>query len=236
MVEHSQTGASAPDETVVVPRKGKMEQASTLRQCALTRQKRPTNELIRFVKGPGDEIYPDLTCRLPGRGVWITADRKSIDKAVSTRAFARSLKERAAASSQLPETIDNLLAERAAQSLALANKAGLVTSGFDKVFGLIEQGKAVFLLHGQDAAAGGCDRLNRKFQASRSWPAATTAAFAGLTIGQLSLAIGRSNVVHAALKEGGAARRFMREAQRLADYRNGLDQPRPHGRTTEDQR
>ena len=70
------------------------ERDTPFRQCALTRSERPTGELIRFVAGPGDAIYPDLSRKLPGRGVWITADRASIAAAIKSRAFARSLKRK----------------------------------------------------------------------------------------------------------------------------------------------
>ena len=41
--------------------------------CALTRARRPKDELIRFVLGPDGTIVPDLKEKLPGRGVWLTA-------------------------------------------------------------------------------------------------------------------------------------------------------------------
>ena len=60
------------------------------RLCAVTREELPLDRLIRFVASPDDRIVADLACRLPGRGVWVTADRTLVAKAVKTKAFARS--------------------------------------------------------------------------------------------------------------------------------------------------
>ena len=223
MVEQEQAGVQTPGRRAVTPLKGSLEQGGPLRQCALTRIKRPTDELIRFVRGPGNQIYPDLSCRLPGRGVWISADRASIKKAISTGVFGRSLKSKIEVEEDLPEKIDNLLVKRVIESLSLANKAGLVVAGYDSVFSLIGQSKAVVLLHGEGAADSGRDRLDRKFVATRTTTSGSPLIFDGLTIEQMSLAIGRSNVVHAALKAGGATDRFEKEAQRMLRYHSGTE-------------
>ncbi len=221
MVEQNRTEAEASETFAVTPLKGKQEQGSPLRLCALTRTKKPIDELIRFVLGPDDKIYPDISRRLPGRGVWITANRHSLEKATTSGVFSRSLKQHANVPGNLAEELDKLLAQRVMDSLALANKAGLVVAGYDKVFSLIGQSKAVALVHGSAAAESGRDRLDRKFVATTGADRAPDLIFDGLTIDQISLAMGRSNVVHAALKAGGAAARFVREARRLANFRSG---------------
>jgi len=64
----------------------------SLRLCAATRAARSPDDLIRFVAGPDGTLVPDLARKLPGRGVWVTADRASLQQAIKTKAFARSLK------------------------------------------------------------------------------------------------------------------------------------------------
>ncbi|MGE0767316.1 MAG: RNA-binding protein [Hyphomicrobiaceae bacterium] len=57
-----------------------------------------------------------------------------------------------------------------------------------------------------------------------------------LTIQELSLALGRENVVHAAVIKGGAARYFLTEIQRLRRYRSRHPEPqagRPESSSTE---
>jgi len=196
------------------------------RQCAATRTERSISQLIRFVAGPDDQAVPDLACKLPGRGVWVTADRASILLAIKSRAFSRSLKRQIGIPDDLPDRIEQLLVKRAIEALSLANKAGEVITGFDKVAALIERGRATFLVHGRGAAAGGIEKLDRKMNtAFAAAPGHSGSIIADcLTVDQLSLAMGRSNVVHAALTGGGAAKRFAGEASRLVAYRNGVDE------------
>lgn len=44
-----------------------------LRRCIVTRERLPKERMIRFVVGPDRQIVPDLTARLPGRGIWLSA-------------------------------------------------------------------------------------------------------------------------------------------------------------------
>ncbi len=203
------------------------ERDTPFRQCALTRSERPTGELIRFVAGPGDAIYPDLSRKLPGRGVWITADRASIAAAIKSRAFARSLKRKVEVPEDLPELVERQLTQRAIEALALANKAGLVICGFDKINTLLERDRVAALSHGADAARDGCDKLDRKYRAIAAEHGYKPVIINILTIDEMGLAMGRSNVVHAALIPGGAAKNFIGRAEKLARYRSGVGLTQP---------
>jgi uncharacterized protein len=203
------------------------EAEGPLRLCALTRQERPVEDLIRFVAHPSGEIFPDLQRSLPGRGVWVSADKTSIEQAVRRNVFAKSLKRQVQVAPDLAEQIDTLLTRSAVQALALANKAGLVTMGFYQVDALIEKGKAALLLHGSDAADDGCGKLDRKFRAVARDLGIEAPIMSPFTIEQMSLAIGRSNVVHAALIHGGATEKVLCDAGRLERYRR-QQAPIPH--------
>ena len=191
------------------------------RLCAVTRQALDPALLIRFVADPEGSIVPDLARRLPGRGVWVTADKATVAQAVRANVFARGLKRSVKADPALPERVEQLLERRALEALALANKAGLVTTGFQQVDELVESGTAVALIQGADAAEGGREKLARKFAAVARAKGRQAAVVTSLSTEQLSLAMGRSNVVHAALIKGGAAARFLEEAERLIRYRSG---------------
>lgn len=191
------------------------------RLCALTREALDPSELIRFVADPDGAIVPDLARRLPGRGVWVKAEKASIAQAVRTNVFARSLKRPVKADASLSERVDHLVEKRVLEALAMAKKAGLVTTGFQQVDELVESGAAVILVQGSDAAEGGREKLARKFAAVARAKGRELALVTSLSTEQLSLAMGRSNVVHAALIQGGAATRFLEEAERLARYRSG---------------
>jgi predicted RNA-binding protein YlxR (DUF448 family) len=192
------------------------------RRCIVTREERPPSDLIRFVADPSGAIVPDLARKLPGRGVWVTADAKSIATAAQKNAFAKSLKRQVTVPPDLPQVVETLCLNRALQALSLANKAGLVSTGFEKVEALLQGGRAAALLHGSGAAPGGRRKLDSKFTAIQRDRGQTAIVVDWLTIEQMGLAIGRSNVVHAGLKQGGATNRFLREAERLRRYRSGL--------------
>lgn len=195
---------------------------ATVRLCAVARVERPLDDLIRFAASPDGEIVPDLARKLPGRGVWVTADRASVAAAVKGKAFAKSLKRQVSAPADLPDRIERLMLRRLEQALAIANKAGLIVFGFAKIDTELDKGQIVGLVHGSDAAPGGRDKLDRKHQASARADGRPAPIVALLTIEQISLAMGRSNVVHAGLTQGGATERVLSEAGRIERYRAGL--------------
>lgn len=219
----SKDGQMISGAAVKEPRDSRRRSAAAVRECALTRRERPISDLIRFVAGPGDKIYIDLNKKLPGRGVWITADRASIAAAAKYSAFSRSLKRKVSVSPDLSGQVEKQLRQRLRESLSLANKAGLLVTGFDKVSNAIERGDASIVLHGSDAAQGGRQKLDAKLYALNRAGVGSGSVIDCLTIDELSLAMGRPNVVHAALIAGGATDRFAVEADRLARFVTGLD-------------
>ena len=200
---------------------GTADAAAAERTCALTRRPLTPDDGLRFVAGPDGGIVPDVGRRLPGRGVWITLSRAAIAEAARKGAFQRSLKRPVTVPEGLADVVEALLVKRVVEALSLANKAGLVTTGFTKVEIAVQRGDCAFLLHAGDAAADGVEKLDRKFSArlAAGGKEAREHIVDCLSSAELSLAMGRSNVVHAALARGGAATRFSHEAERLRRYR-----------------
>jgi hypothetical protein len=191
------------------------------RLCAVTRAELPVADLLRFVAAPDGAIVPDPGAKLPGRGVWLTCDRRVVAEAVRTKAFARSLKRQVLAGADLPDKVEALLLARAQGALSIANKAGLVTSGYAQVDALLASEVPKAVLHASDGASGGKEKLDRRAAAISRDRGIPVPILDPLTIEQMSLAIGRANVVHAALKQGGASEKFLSEAGRLVRYRHG---------------
>jgi predicted RNA-binding protein YlxR (DUF448 family) len=205
---------------------GAADKADAERTCALTREPLTPETGLRFVAGPDGTIVPDVGRRLPGRGVWLTGTRAVVTEAARKGAFQRSLKRQVTVPDGLSDLVEQLLVKRVIEALSLANKAGLLTTGFTKVEIAVQRGECSVLLHASDAASDGVEKLDRKLASSLA--AAVPGASKNdaksrivdcLSSAELSLAIGRSNVVHAALTRGGAATRFSREAERLQRYR-----------------
>ena len=195
------------------------EAAEPIRRCALSRVTRPKDELLRFVLGPDGTIVPDIKEKLPGRGVWLTAAHDSVADGAKRNVFARALKAEAKVPEGLAGMVDRLLADAALGALALANKAGEVVFGAAKVEEAIARGRVVALIHAREAADDGCRKLDGKFRGmTGEMPPPAVRAF---TTDELGLASGRTNVIHAALIQGGAALRFLAAASRLERYRKG---------------
>ena len=197
-----------------------------VRTCIVTREERPVADLIRFVAAPDGAVTPDLARRLPGRGVWVTATEENVRLAVERKAFQRALKADVTVDRDLPQKVGELLLKRVLAQLSLANKAGRVVTGFTKCERALERGEAFALLHAFDAGKDGVQKLDRRFSymceaAGVRGRAIERRVIRFLTNAELSLAMGRPNVVHAALRAGGAGRALLAEAERLLKYRLG---------------
>lgn len=192
---------------------------SSERTCAVTRAVLPPECLIRFVASPDGVITPDITRKLPGRGVWLSCHAPVVAQATKTGAFARSLRKKVQVPEDLDAKVDTLLARRVLDLLSMCNKAGLVATGAGKVNSWLEAGAQGALVQAMDASPGGLSKVAAKYRAIRKAIRREPIEVALLTISELSLALGRSNVVHAALSEGTAARKFLAAFSRLEMYR-----------------
>jgi predicted RNA-binding protein YlxR (DUF448 family) len=208
--------ARAPDtELDSGPRRGR---AGAERFCALTRSVKPVEDLIRFVVGP-EGVVPDLKRRLPGRGLWITANREALTAAVARKVFARGFKRDVRVDDGLVQQTERLLVRAALDALAIAGKSGLVVSGFSKVEAALAGERIAGLIHASDAAADGVAKLAKALRKRPAGePITVVMRFTGA---QLDLALGRSNVVHAALLAGPASDTFLARSQRLERFLTG---------------
>ncbi len=190
------------------------------RTCIVTRQKGPPDTMIRFVLGPGTIVVPDIRRKLPGRGVWVTARAESVAEAVRRRAFARCFKTQVQAAESLPAEIDRLLTEDCLHSLSMANKAGQVVAGTGKVETAIGSGAVLALVHASDGSSDGKRKLDRSLHKATHGGAIEPPIELFLS-DQLDLALGRTNVIHAALAPGSASLAFLARCRKLALYRFG---------------
>ena len=188
------------------------------RLCVATRSVRPVSDLIRFVVGPGGEAVPDIKCKLPGRGVWVTATKEALEEAIKRKAFARGLKRDVRLPTDLAVRTDRLLEQSVLDALAIAGKAGLVAAGFGKAATALEREDAVAVLHAADASPEGVRKLRAVVRHGSSRP---LPVIEFLTSAQLDLALGRPNVVHAALLAGPACDTFLARLRRLERFRAG---------------
>jgi predicted RNA-binding protein YlxR (DUF448 family) len=199
--------------------------SATVRMCAVTREVRPIDELIRFVLAPAGEVIPDLKRKLPGRGLWVSASRRTVAEAVRRNQFSKGFKREVRAAPTLPADTEALLVRSLTDALAMTAKAGQVVSGFSKVEGALEHREAVALIHASDGAPDGIRKLDAVVRQSRGNLAESQEIpiVNVLTSDELDLALGRSNVIHAALLAGPASKTFLSRCQILVRYRMADD-------------
>lgn len=189
------------------------------RFCIATQATRPVEKMIRFVIAPHGEAVPDLKHNLPGRGVWVTATRKTLDQAIKASAFARAFRREVRVAADLGGRTEGLLENAVLDGLAVARKAGLVTLGFAKIENALARDRIVALLHAAEAAPDGVKKLDAALRQSGQAGSVTVTRI--LSRAQLDLALGRPNVVHAALLAGRASDTFMARLRRLEGFRSG---------------
>jgi predicted RNA-binding protein YlxR (DUF448 family) len=189
------------------------------RFCVATRAVRPVEHMIRFVIAPNGEAVADLKHNLPGRGVWVTATRNALDQAQRTNAFARGFRRDVRLAGDLVPRTERLLENAALDALAVARKAGSVAMGFAQVEMALKRNAVIALLHAVEAAPDGVKKLN--FALRQSQQSGSVRIIRILTTSQLDLALGRPNVIHAALLAGPSADTFLARLRRLERFRTG---------------
>ncbi len=187
------------------------------RMCALTRERKPEAELIRFVAAPGGAVVADLKAKLPGRGVWIGLDRAAVAEAVRKNVFARGLKAEIRAEADLADQVAARLRAAALGRLGLARKAGAAAAGFAKVEAAVASEPLAALLVAADAAEDGRRKMEQGLR-RRYGEALRVPVFRLFSGAELGLAMGRPSVIHAAVLQSPAGRSFVDAALRLQRY------------------
>jgi hypothetical protein len=171
--------------------------------------------LLRFVAGPGGTVVPDLARKLPGRGLWVAANRAAVEQAARKGLFARAAKAQLKAAPNLADQVETLLQVRLLAALGLARKAGDLTLGYEKVLATISAGKAAWLVEASD----GSEEGRRKLLAAARRSSKPPRLLAVFTSTELSLALGAPNVIHTVFLAGRGAKRWTVDVERLAGFR-----------------
>lgn len=206
---------SAYDDTPLNP-----DESGPERRCILSGAHGERAALIRLVRAPDGRILPDLGAKLPGRGAWLAPDRAATLKALQSGklkgACARAFRTgEITVDPGLVNLLDAGLARRALDRLGLERKAGHVLFGAEKIADAIAAGKVYALLHAGDAADDGVRWLDNAL--ARVDPDSYSMCLP-ISRAELSLALGRDNVVHIAAIDSEAAERLKRDAARWRSY------------------
>ncbi len=181
------------------------------RRCIATGEVQPKRGLIRFVVSPDNVITPDILGKLPGRGVWVAAERDALETAVAKKLFARAAKQQVTVPDRLVDDIEALLLKRVTDGIALARKSGRAIAGYEKVRDALGKDEVRILLQASDGSERGKSKLHA--------PGGRGSFFEVLTASELGLSFGRERVIHAALGFGGLTERIREDAIRLSGVR-----------------
>lgn len=133
--------------------------AGPMRTCIATGVEGAPEQMIRFVVGPEGEVVPDLARRLPGRGMWVRAERAALEKAVEKKLFSRAARAPVKASAELVDRVEHLLLERTLADLGRARRAGRAVAGYVKVEQMIGRHQVGLLVVADEAAGDGLQKL-----------------------------------------------------------------------------
>ncbi|MDJ0640712.1 MAG: RNA-binding protein [Paracoccaceae bacterium] len=195
-----------------MPRGGKAKtRTEPERRCIATGEVQPKRGLIRFAVGPDGQIVPDILEKLPGRGIWVAAERSALLTAVKKRLFARGAKQPVTVPDTLVEDVERLLAKRLIDGISMARKAGIAVAGFEKVKDWLGRDEVRILFQASDGSERGKSKLYP--------PGGKGSFFEVLSASELGLSFGRERVIHAALGFGGLTERIREDAIRLSGVR-----------------
>lgn len=181
------------------------------RKCIVTGESQPKAGLIRFCLSPEGMMVPDVLSRLPGRGIYVTASREALDKAIAKGLFARAAKQPVTLAPDMLALIEAQLVRRVTDYISMARKAGEAVCGFEKVKDWLNKDRAAILIQASDGSERGKEKL---------FPPEGEGSLIGcLTSGELGLAFGRERAIHAALAAGRLTTRVVEEAARLSGVR-----------------
>jgi len=191
------------------------------RTCIVSREEKSPDEMIRFVKGPENRVYPDLQRKLPGRGVWVSATQKDLEHAIAKGLFARGFKEKVEVDDNLPVLVSGLMRTSALQALAMAKKAGLLVTGQAKAEAAIRDDAAVALIQAGDAGSDGVKKLQSAIKAQQIYEGHEIKRIDEFSSEELDQALNGTNTAYVALLKGGATQKLMQMIDRLTNYKAG---------------
>ncbi len=181
------------------------------RRCFVTYDCKPTDELVRFVVAPDQSIVPDLAERLPGRGLWLSSSRETVNTACAKRLFSKAAGAPVTVRDDLADAIEEQLHKRCLELLGMARRAGEAVGGFQKVIALLKERSASVIFCARDGADDGTSKV---VAAAKGAP--VIKVFTGAELGSI---FGRERTVYVAVAQKALGARILRESERLAGFR-----------------
>ena len=195
------------------------------RRCLASGKTRDPLDMVRFVLSPDGVVTPDIARniarKLPGRGVWVSADRKSLEKTIALKSFSRGFKTKAELDGDLVSLTESLLARRVLGLITMARKAGVMAMGFDQVQSMAREAAIAFRIEAKDGSKDGRSKIRTLSKAmNREQDLADPIVIGCFTAQDIGNALARDSIVHAAIKPSKLAKTLAIEAKRLSGFRD----------------
>lgn len=189
------------------------------RKCLALNAVRNPLEMVRFVKGPDNTIVADIAGKLPGRGVWVSAEKELLQKALKSGAFARGFKSKVTAPNDLVEQVEAGLQRSVSGLIAMTKKSGQIALGYDQTIGMAREGVLGLRIEASDGSADGRGKIRTLSRAiARELELGDPSVIGCFTAEALGDIMGRGKLVHAGIKRGKLCRRLKEEAARLSGF------------------
>lgn len=185
-----------------------------MKVCIVTKNTFPRTEMLRFVVSPNREIVFDADEKLPGKGIWISADKDILQKAVQKKIFNKAAGMSVVIPENLADIVLGKLQEKCLSLLAFARKAGMLVFGFEGVKKALTNMVVSVAFEADDAAQNGKDKLYR--------PTDTFPVFSCLTREDLGQITGMEQQVHVAVLDSKLAENLIVAGKKLELYTHCL--------------
>ena len=176
--------------------------------------------MTRFVLSPDNIVVPDILGKLPGRGVWVTANKASLDAAIRSGGFARGFKRKVVVPDDLADQLETFYARHLSGLLSMAKKSGQLILGFDQVFGAAAAQPLAWRVEASDGAADGRGKIRARARAicyEMELPLpGVIACFTAVELGHI---FGRGQIIHAAIPRGKLAKSIRSTVTKLSGFR-----------------
>lgn len=162
--------------------------------------------MIRFVLGPNRELVPDLAGRLPGRGLWLSAEADVLERALVRGAFAKAARGPVHSPPDLRQRIEDGLRSRIRDLVGFARRGGQAVCGWQAAKEMLLAGRCGLLVEARDGSTAERQRLLGHREIAVVTP---------LDAAALGAVFGRDRAVHVAVAPGRMAESIAAEAARL---------------------
>ena len=190
------------------------------RRCLASGETRQPADMVRFVLDPEGVVTPDIQGKLPGRGVWVSSDRKSLEKVIALKSFARGFKGKAKVEGDLVGLTEKLLARRILGLITMARKAGVIALGNDQVQSMAREAAIAFRIEASDGSKDGRSKIRTLAKAmNREQDLPDPIVVGCFTADEIGKALARESIVHAAIRPCKLAKSMKVDVRRLSGFR-----------------